>query len=85
MSAIFAQRLTGPLASLDVTWRHVHVMLKSQHTRDWCILSWSMVVQFGTPNVYFFNMNQKLVHSTVFSSLVLSLLPKNNLFIEHNY
>ena len=28
MSAIFAQRLTGPLASLDETWRHVHEMLK---------------------------------------------------------
>ena len=27
-SAIFAQRLTGPLASLDETCRHVHEMLK---------------------------------------------------------
>ena len=28
-SAIFEQRPIGPLASLDVTWRHVHRMLKS--------------------------------------------------------
>ena len=38
MSAIFAQRLTGPLASL-ATWRHVHITLKSQQTRDWCVKS----------------------------------------------
>ena len=57
MSAIFAQRLTGPLASLDKTWRHVHKMLKSRLTMDWYVQSWSMVVQFGTPKVYFFKMN----------------------------
>ena len=28
MTEIFAQRSIGPLASLDVTWRHVHRMLK---------------------------------------------------------
>ena len=49
MSRLFAQRLIGPLASLDITLRHVHVMLKSQHTRDWYFQSGSMVVQFGTP------------------------------------
>ena len=59
ISAIFAQRLIGPLASLDVSWRHVHVMLKSRHTRDWWVQFWSMVVQFGTPKVYFFKMNLK--------------------------
>ena len=52
MSAIFEQRLTGPLASLDKTWLHVHEMLKSRLTKDW-----SMVVQFGTPKVYFSKMN----------------------------
>ena len=30
MSAIYAQRLTGPLASLDETWRHVHETFKSR-------------------------------------------------------
>ena len=49
MSAVFAQRLIGPLASLDITWRHVHETLKSQLIRDWYVQSWSMVVQFGTP------------------------------------
>ena len=34
MLAIFADRLTGPLASLDVTWQLVHEALKSQLTRD---------------------------------------------------
>ena len=48
MSAIFAQRPIGPLVSLDVTWRHVQKMLKSRHTRDWCVQSWSIVIQFGT-------------------------------------
>ena len=57
MSAIFAQRLTGPLASLDETWRHVHETLKSRLTKDWYIQSWSIVVQFGTPKVYLFKMN----------------------------
>ena len=28
MSAIFAQKLIGALASSDVTWRHVHETLK---------------------------------------------------------
>ena len=59
MSAIFAQRLTGPLASLDESWRHVHETLKSRLTKDWYVQSWSMVVQFGTPRVYFFKMNLK--------------------------
>ena len=49
MSAVFAQRLTGPLASLDETWRHVHEMLKRRLTKDWYVQSWSIVVQFGTP------------------------------------
>ena len=31
MSAIFAQRLTRPLASLDETWRHVHETFKSAY------------------------------------------------------
>ena len=31
MSAISAQRLTGPLAFLDVIYRHVHRMLKSAY------------------------------------------------------
>ena len=39
MSAIFAQRLTGPLASLDETWRHVHETLKSRLTKDWYVQS----------------------------------------------
>ena len=30
------------------------MMLKSQHTKDWCVQSWSMVIQFRTPNAYFF-------------------------------
>ena len=61
MSAIFAQRLIGPLASLDVhvTWRHAHMMVKGQHTRDWYVQAWSMVVQFRTPKVYFFKMNSR--------------------------
>ena len=56
MSAIFAQRLMGLLASLDVTWRHVHETLRSQLTRDWYVQSWSVVVQFGTLKVFFFKM-----------------------------
>ena len=59
MLATFAQRLTGPLASLDETWRHVHQMLKSRFTKDWYVQSWSMVVQFGTPKAYFFKMNSR--------------------------
>ena len=42
------------LAFLDVIYQHVHRMLKSRHIKDWCAQSWSMVVQFGTPQVYFF-------------------------------
>ena len=53
MSATFVQRSMRPLVSFDVTWRHVQRMLKSQHTRDWCVQSWSMVVQSGTPKKYF--------------------------------
>ena len=34
----------------EVTWRHAHRTLKSQH-RDWCVQSWSKVVQFGTSEV----------------------------------
>ena len=49
MSATFAQRPTGPLVSLDIAWQHVQRKLKSLHTRDWRVQSWSMVVQFGTP------------------------------------
>ena len=37
--------------------QHVHRMLKSGHIKDWCAQSWSMVVQFGTPQVYFFKRN----------------------------
>ena len=50
-------RQIGPLAFLDVIYQHVHRMLKSRHTKDWCTKSWSMVVQFGTPQVYFFKRN----------------------------
>ena len=57
MSAIFAQILTGPLASLEETWQHVHKTLKSRLTEDWYVQSWSMVDQFGIPKVYFFKMN----------------------------
>ena len=57
MSAILAQRLIGPLASLDVILRHVHETLKSQHTRDWYCQSESMIVQLGTPKIYFFKIN----------------------------
>ena len=49
MSAISAQKLIGPLAFLDVT----SACLKSRYIKDWCSQSWSMVVQFGTPQVYF--------------------------------
>ena len=51
MSAMFAQRSIGSLVSLDVTCRHAQWMLKSRHTRDWCVQSWSLVVQFGTPKL----------------------------------
>ena len=44
LRAVFEQRLIGPLASSDVTWRNVHRTFQSQHTRDWWVLSWSMVV-----------------------------------------
>ena len=57
MSAISAQRLIGPLAFLDVIYQHAHMMLKSRHIKDWCAQSWSMVVQFGTPQVYFSKRN----------------------------
>ena len=50
-SAISAQRLIGPLAFFDVIYQHVHRMLKSQHIKDWFTQSWSMVVQFGTPQI----------------------------------
>ena len=56
-SAISAQRQIGPLAFLDVIYQHVPRMLKSRHTKDWWAQSWSMVVQFGTPHVYFFKRN----------------------------
>ena len=59
MSAISTQRHIGPLAFLDVIYQHVHRMLTSQHTEDWCAQSWGMVVQFGTPQVYFFKRNLK--------------------------
>ena len=49
----------GPLAFLDVIYQHVHRTLKSRHIKDWCAQSWSMVVQFGTPQVYFFKRNLK--------------------------
>ena len=39
----------GLLASSDETWRYIHTMLKSRHTRDWCVPFWSMVVQFEIP------------------------------------
>ena len=32
-------------------YQHVRRMLKSQHIKDWCAQSLSMVVQFGTPQV----------------------------------
>ena len=35
-------KLTGPLASLDETWWHVHKMLKSRLTKDWYVQSWSL-------------------------------------------
>ena len=57
MSAICAQRLIGPLAFLDVICQHVHRMIKSRYIKDWCAQSWSKVVQFGTPQVYFFKRN----------------------------
>ena len=57
-SAISAQRLIGPLAFLDVIYQHVHRMIKSRHIEDWCCQSWSMVVQFGTPQVYFFEVQK---------------------------
>ena len=38
MSAVVAQKLKGTLASLDVTWRHVHGALKNQHKMNWCVL-----------------------------------------------
>ena len=38
-------------------YQHVHRTLKSRHIKDWCAQSWSMVVQFGTPQVYFFKRN----------------------------
>ena len=57
MSTIFAQRLIEPLASVDVTWRHAHEALKSQLTKNWYVKSWSIVVQFRTPKVYFIQMN----------------------------
>ena len=50
MSAIFLQRLIGPLVILGI-YRHVHRMLTSLHIKDWCDQSWNMVVQFGTPKV----------------------------------
>ena len=53
MSAIFAQRLTGPLASLDETWRDVKESAYKELVRS--ILEY--VVQFRTPKVYFFKMN----------------------------
>ena len=43
-SAIIAQMLI-----LRRKWRHVHMTLKSQHTRDWYGQSWSMVIKLGTP------------------------------------
>ena len=45
------------LASLDVTRRHVHETSKSRLTRVWYVQSWSIVAQFGIPNVYFFKIN----------------------------
>ena len=60
MSAISAQRLIGPLAFLDVIYQHVHRTLNSRHIKDWCAQSWSMVVQFGIPQVYFFKRNEKV-------------------------
>ena len=56
-SAISAQRLIGPLAFYDIIYEHVYRMLKSRHTKDWCAQSWSMVVQFGTPQVYLLKRN----------------------------
>ena len=57
MSALSAQRQIGPLAFLYVIHQHVHRMLKSRHRKDWCTQSLSMVVQFGTPQIYFFKRN----------------------------
>ena len=57
MSAISAQRLIGPLSFLDVIYQHAHRTIKSRHIKDWCAQTWSMVVQFGTPQVYFFKRN----------------------------
>ena len=46
--------LTGSDRSPSMTTfsLHVHRMLKSRHLKDWRAQSWSMVVQFGTPQVY---------------------------------
>ena len=57
MSAISAQRLIGSLDFLDVIYQHVHMTLKSRHIKDRCAQSWSMIAQFGTPQVYFFKGN----------------------------
>ena len=81
MSAIFAQRPIGPLASLDVTWWHVDRMLKSRHTRDLCVQSWSMVVQFGTPKAYCGHLYGKQLFTwlslvvSFMASFVLSFFP----------
>ena len=57
MPAISVQRLIGTLAFLDVIYQHVHRILKSRQIKDWCAQSWSIVVQFGTTQVYFFKWN----------------------------
>ena len=42
---------------LDLIYQHAHRMLNSRHTKDWGAQSWSMVVQFGTPQVHYFKKN----------------------------
>ena len=50
MSAIFALRLIGPLASWDEIFTLVHKRLKRQHIKEWCAQSWNIVLLFGTPS-----------------------------------
>ena len=44
MSAMFAHRLTGPLASLDETGLHVQETIKSWLTKDWYVLEYGSSV-----------------------------------------
>ena len=50
-------KANGTLDFFRRDYQHVHRMLMSRHIKDWCAQSWSMVVQFGTPQVYAFKRN----------------------------